>query len=306
MMASLVGQAQGQVLDAGARSPGQQAHSQGGWLREMELAQAQAWFPGPLDASQQHPARGEGRPAVHDAGDPAGLRASTRRQQDDPAAQRGIHRSNSAHEPSAPAQDAHAATRPTMAASGDGRSGTGALQAGLAEVRPPAAGQPIPSMGSLPRAAPSLIGRPAAVEGSVVGPMNAANKVAGITSGPWVGMPSPVPAQPAVRVAEASRPGVRAAAADPTPPAEHPQAPVRIHVEPRRDGLHVWIGLDGDAASRAAQLPALVTALRRQADGGGHRLASVTCNGEVVYALTTGNESAGAPAPVINRSSHGL
>lgn len=59
--------------------------------------------------------------------------------------------------------------------------------------------------------------------------------------------------------------------------------PVRIHVEHRDQGSIVWIGLDGDAAFISRQAHAIVAELAREIRGTQCRLATVVCNGAVVY-----------------------
>lgn len=68
----------------------------------------------------------------------------------------------------------------------------------------------------------------------------------------------------------------------PTASAEHHDA-VRIHVEHGERGSTVWIGLDGDASFVGRQAQAIVAELARVVQGTPCRLATVICNGVVVY-----------------------
>lgn len=64
--------------------------------------------------------------------------------------------------------------------------------------------------------------------------------------------------------------------------AEHHDT-VRIHVEHGEHGSKVWIGLDGDASFVGGQAQAIVAELARIVQGTPCRLATVICNGAVVY-----------------------
>ena len=66
-------------------------------------------------------------------------------------------------------------------------------------------------------------------------------------------------------------------------------APLRLHVEQGADGLHVWIGADGDEAAVCAQAAAVLAELRRAEHLPALRLASLVCNGQTFYTRDTGN-----------------
>lgn len=59
---------------------------------------------------------------------------------------------------------------------------------------------------------------------------------------------------------------------------------VRVHVEAGPQGLHVWLGVDGDAAAVAARAQAVLAELRRGLGASAPRLALVVCNGETLFA----------------------
>ncbi len=59
-------------------------------------------------------------------------------------------------------------------------------------------------------------------------------------------------------------------------------AGVHVHVEAGAAGLHVWLGIPGDAERIATRSSQVLEALRRQADGDGQRFAAVTCNGRPI------------------------
>jgi hypothetical protein len=57
----------------------------------------------------------------------------------------------------------------------------------------------------------------------------------------------------------------------------------RVHLEKHPDGLAVWIGADGDAASIQLQAAALLAELQRALPAAGQRLARLVCNGVDVH-----------------------
>lgn len=57
---------------------------------------------------------------------------------------------------------------------------------------------------------------------------------------------------------------------------------VHVHAEAGAAGLHVWLGIAGDAERVATRSDQLLEALRRQADRSGQRLATVICNGRPI------------------------
>ncbi|MEJ5989607.1 hypothetical protein WG902_06380 [Ramlibacter sp. PS3R-8] len=59
---------------------------------------------------------------------------------------------------------------------------------------------------------------------------------------------------------------------------------LRLHVECADDGLHVWIGADGDAAAVSARAAAILAELRRSEHANLAPLAVVVCNGRTLYA----------------------
>ena len=62
-----------------------------------------------------------------------------------------------------------------------------------------------------------------------------------------------------------------------TPRASEPR--LHVHVEQHAEGLAVFLGMPGDAATVAAHAAALLLELRRQTQGAQQRLAMVVCNG---------------------------
>lgn len=68
------------------------------------------------------------------------------------------------------------------------------------------------------------------------------------------------------------------------------QGTLRLHVEYADDGLRVWIGADGDAAAVSARAAAILAELRRSGHVPSVPLASVVCNGRMLY--VSGNRAA--------------
>ena len=60
---------------------------------------------------------------------------------------------------------------------------------------------------------------------------------------------------------------------------------VRLHVEQSRDGLRLWLGIDGEEALVAVKAAAVLAELRHGGGLAGHRVASIVCNGATLYAL---------------------
>ena len=82
---------------------------------------------------------------------------------------------------------------------------------------------------------------------------------------------------------------VASAAPDPDalyrfPAAGRNEAALRIHVESGPQGLCVWLGMTGDAASIARRSGAVLAQLRSDVHAAPLRLARVVCNGRTLYA----------------------
>ena len=80
------------------------------------------------------------------------------------------------------------------------------------------------------------------------------------------------------------------AAEEPVPPhhgkeREVERAPIRLHLQSLpAQGIRLWLGIDGDVALVAQRASAAVADLRRNLQPtAGERIASIVCNGVVVY-----------------------
>lgn len=90
--------------------------------------------------------------------------------------------------------------------------------------------------------------------------------------------------------------GRQGVATRPSPPTETVRAaptvreavpdkdPVRVHVEHADDGLHVWIGANGEGAAVPARVAAVVAELRRSEWSLAMPLASIVFNGRTLHA----------------------
>lgn len=107
---------------------------------------------------------------------------------------------------------------------------------------------------------------------------------------PQGALPSPghAPSLPAAscngpaNLADAPEPMERPASICRWAPADRHAEAARVHVEHGPDGASVWLGLDGDRATVAARVGAILSELRRS-PGGTHRIAHVVCNGTTLF-----------------------
>lgn len=223
-----------------------------GWRREMEKAQADAWFRG----SPGHPAATKGPLTRLTGGGLSPADASAH-----PDHSGGCF------------EETDATQRPMCETDGHGCDGhIGARP--LAAHRSPCEG-PTDAAAALAAAR-----QQASASTPVTVPSPAERSIVAIAPSP-----SPSCAEPAVRplpmpsrVAPLTR---THAEAFPVRLGESPD--LRVHVEQTDQGLSVWLGIDGDEAVVTARAAALLTELRREGLGE-QRLATLVCNGRTLYA----------------------
>jgi hypothetical protein len=99
-----------------------------------------------------------------------------------------------------------------------------------------------------------------------------------VAPSPWLHIAAAEPVLPeaASELPEASRPPDHAQA-------PRPQPAVRVHMQETAQGLSLWLGVDGDAATVAARAAALLPELRRHLETATQRITQVVCNGRPIY-----------------------
>lgn len=224
-----------------------------GWRREMEKAQADAWFRGP--PGQASATRGS-LPRL-----PGGGLSPT---------DASVHPDHSG----GCFEETDATPRPMCET--DGHRGDGHMMARpLAAHRPPCEGSTGAAAALAAARQQACAAAPATVRPS------AQRSIAAMTPRLLPGCAEPAVGQLPVptRVESLTR---THAGAVPVRLGESPD--LRVHVEHTDQGLSVWLGIDGDEAVVTARAAALLTELRREQLGGGSRLAALVCNGRTLYA----------------------
>lgn len=299
------------------------------WQREMEKAEAQAWFkvdkpsdaistmspstgrdaappietPSPLPEPRQ--ARAGAASARSDSAQP--LPAARARGSDAEAA-RSVGRTSPLGDTNAGADEG---PRDGPALAGEGVAGSigKPVDAGAGLVASQLLSSPLSTM------APVADLEGVAVSREISAPMDIANGLQGsppVLALPAVAAGKALPASSPIDVASSAismreseaLPPSRAVATErlsvAVARALDSIAPVRLHVEWSAASAKVWIGLDSAAD---VHLPTLVSSLARWLDRAGAKLRSVTCNGEVCF--SDGDRSATSLANGTDRPSNG-